>query len=64
MSDFLFALPGFFTGMGSAIDIGSTLMEYNASLSPNEADYIALCCDWNAVGVAMSEAVQEGADVQ
>lgn len=64
MSDFLFALPSFLTGMGGAIDIGSTLTEYNVSLTPEEADYIALCSDWNAVGSAMYKATQETANVQ
>ncbi len=50
MNDSLFAVPGFLTGMGSAIDIGSTLTEYNVSRTPEEADYFALCSDWEAVG--------------
>ncbi len=62
--DSLFAMPGFLTAMGSAIDIGSTLTEYNVSRTPEEADYFALCSDWDAVGIAIRKAGQEAVDAR
>lgn len=59
MTDFLFATPGFITGMGMAIDLGCTMTrEYNSSRTPQEADRIALYNDWKTVGDDMREAMR------
>ena len=53
MSDFtcvLFARPSFIEGVARLIDIGSTINEYNTSVSPAAADLNALAADWNQVG--------------
>ncbi len=48
-SDFLFAQPSPWEGMGRLLDFGDYLTEYNRSLSPELADEIALAMDWRAV---------------
>ena len=59
MSDFLFAMPGFLAGMGSAIDIGGTMMMFNESPSPEEADALALANDWAVVNGDVRKAVEK-----
>ncbi|MBW2149837.1 MAG: hypothetical protein JRG73_08950 [Deltaproteobacteria bacterium] len=49
-SDFLFATPSFIGGMASVLDIGATLVMYNESRTPEEADYRAIESDWGVVG--------------
>lgn len=46
---FLYADPSFTEGMARILDFGDTLTEYNRSLSPEQADAIAVTADWNAV---------------
>lgn len=58
MTDFLFAAPNFISGFGSALDLGGTMMMFNDSSSPNEADALALANDWAAVNNGVREAVQ------
>jgi hypothetical protein len=48
-SDFLFARPSFIGGMASVVDLAATLNIFNASLSENMADSIALNQDWKAI---------------
>ena len=50
MTDFLFAIPSFLSGMGEAIDLGGTMINFNSSDSHEEADFIALYNDWAMVG--------------
>ena len=52
MSDtsFLFANPSFLEGIARVIDLGSTLDEYNRSLTPEQADYFAIRSDWELIG--------------
>ena len=47
---FLFAQPGFMQGVASALDIGGTLIQYNVSNTPQEADTRALASDWAITG--------------
>ena len=49
----LYARPSFIEGMARALDMGGTLNEYNASLSGEEADAIAIWSDWVAIGQDM-----------
>ena len=58
MTDFLFAQPNFLAGMGSAIDIGGTLVSYNISESPADADKLALANDWMVAGNSIRNAAQ------
>ena len=46
----LFATPSFITGVAKAIDLGATFDEYNADVTPEEADFYSLLSDWCAVG--------------
>lgn len=50
MSDFLFARPSFWEGLGRLIDFGGTLTEFNNALSGPQADRYAIAQDWQAVG--------------
>ena len=45
MTDFLFAMPSFISGMGRAIDLGGTMTQYNFSETPEEADTRAIFSD-------------------
>lgn len=58
MTDYLFAMPGFLSGMGKAIDLGATMNQYNFSETPEKADARAIANDWNAVGNDMREAIR------
>ena len=56
---FLFADPNFITGMATAIDIGGTLVVYNQSRTPEEADYRATVSDWAAVAGDIKASVEK-----
>lgn len=60
---FLFSNPTLLSEVGRVMDLGSTLNEYNSSVTPELADFFAISSDWNAVGSdiqsAMAEHVQE-----
>ena len=47
---FLFANPSFAEGAARIFDLGNTLNEYNRSLTPEQADFIALAMDYQAIG--------------
>jgi hypothetical protein len=59
----LFARPSFIDGVARLFDLGDTLTEYNQSLSPQQADEIALRADREAVAedfrVAFGRAVRQ-----
>lgn len=57
--DFLFARPSFLSGFARAIDLGSTLTEFNHSVTPEQADAIAMRADWEAVGQDLREATRQ-----
>jgi hypothetical protein len=50
VTDFLFARPSFFEGMGRIIDFGGTMTSFNRSSTPEEADSRAMYEDWRVVG--------------
>jgi hypothetical protein len=58
LTGFLFAEPSLVEGIARIIDIGGTLQEYNSSLSPNQADALALASDWCVIGADMKQAMQ------
>ena len=63
----LYARPSFLEGMGRLLDFGNHLNEYNSSLSPEQADALALYADWTQIGddlrlVLEEEASTIGAD--
>ena len=60
MGDFsyiLFAQPSFLGGAASVLDFGDTLAEYNRSLTPEQADRIALRADARQVAADFYAAV-------
>lgn len=59
---FLYARPSFMEGLARIFDFGNTLSEYNQSLTPKQADFLALRSDWLAIAGDLRNAVQE-ADV-
>ena len=59
MSDFLFAIPTFISGMGSVLDLGGTMTIFNESSNPEEADILALANDWSMVGQDLRYAMMQ-----
>ena len=52
MNDFstiLFARPSAMEGSGRLLDFANTLTEYNASMTADQADHIAILADWKAL---------------
>lgn len=49
-SDLLFARPSFLEGVARVLDLGSTLNEYNCSMTPEQADQLALRSDLQRIG--------------
>ncbi len=56
-SDFLYARPSFLEGLARIVDLGGTMNEYNASLTGQDADAIAIWMDWAAIGQDMRDAI-------
>jgi len=56
MSDSLFlcARPSFVEGVGRILDFGGALDQYNGSITPAQADYLALRGDWRLVGLDLA----------
>jgi hypothetical protein len=49
-TSFLFAKPSFIEGFARIIDLGTTLDEYNESITPEQADFLAIRNDWEVIG--------------
>jgi hypothetical protein len=60
-SDFLFAQPGFASGVASVIDLWGELSAYNMSTTTAEADENAIAADWFVVGQDIYDALQQHA---
>lgn len=56
LSDYLFAMPSFWSGMGRALDLGGQFDEYNWSEDPLESDANAIFSDFRAVGMDLMQA--------
>ena len=65
MSDSLFlcARPSFVEGASRILDFGGTLNEYNRSLTPEQADYLALRADWRLIGMDLARAIDSEQEV-
>lgn len=50
LTGFLYARPSLIEGISRLIDFGNTLQVYNSSLSPEQADFLALSSDWYVIG--------------
>jgi hypothetical protein len=61
-SDFLFAEPSAVEGAARIFDFGNSLTEYNYSLTPEQADRIAIAMDWRAVGHDLWRAIAKFRD--
>ncbi len=59
---FIYAIPSFWSGWASIIDMGDTLTEYNQSITTAQADYLALKSDWYVIGDDIIDAYQETVD--
>lgn len=58
---FLYARPSFREGVARVLDMGDTLTEYNYSLTPQQADRLALRSDWMVVGEDLRHAMIQAA---
>ena len=58
-SYFLFAKPSFLGGVATLMDFGNTLLVYNESVTPEQADYFAVKSDWVAVGNDLRRAIKK-----
>ena len=56
-TDLLFARPSLLEGAARTLDMGSTFSQYNALPSPEQADFVALRSDWEAVGADLRQAM-------
>jgi hypothetical protein len=54
---FLFARPSLIEGMSRVLDIAGRTNEYNYSLTPEQADRLALYRDWQLIGQDMLNAM-------
>ena len=59
---FLYARSSFLEGLARIFDFGGTLNEYNQSLTPQQADFLALRADWLTIAGDLRNAIAE-ADV-
>ena len=51
LTDYLFAMPTFWSGFGRALDIGAQFDEFNWCEDPAESDANAIYSDFRAVGM-------------
>ncbi len=51
LTDYFFAMPSFWSGVGRTIDMGGQFDEYNWTGDPHEDDATAIFCDFRAVGM-------------
>ncbi len=58
-TSFLFATPSFLEGLARTLDLGATLDEYNSSITPEQADYLALKNDWQVIGNDFANAIEQ-----
>ena len=56
---FLYARPSFLEGLARIFDFGGTLNEYNESLTPKQADFLALRADWLTIAGDLRNAIEE-----
>jgi hypothetical protein len=59
---FLFAAPSFLQGFASALDLSGTLVEYNISTTPQNADIRAIASDWAITGKDIDTATENLAE--
>lgn len=57
-SDFLIGKPSFLSGMSRTLDLRGVFDDYNYSLTPEQADQIALFLDWYITSQDMQSALK------
>ena len=58
-SSFLYARPSFAEGLSRVLDFAGTVNEYNRSITPEQADYLAMFSDWQFIGMDIASALDE-----
>ena len=58
-SSFLYARPSFAEGLSRVLDFAGTINEYNRSITPEQADYLAMFGDWQFIGMDIASALDE-----
>ncbi|MBI3941217.1 MAG: hypothetical protein HY315_10315 [Acidobacteria bacterium] len=58
-TDFLFTEPSFSTGVARVIDFWGLITEYNRSLTPEQADALAIYLDWRMTGQDLRDAINQ-----
>jgi hypothetical protein len=58
----LFAIPSFWGGVASVLDLGATLKEYNQNRTDEEADSESIRSDWYAVGDDLRQSLASHAE--
>jgi hypothetical protein len=56
LTDYLFAMPSFWSGVGRVLDLGGQFDELNWSEDPDESDENAIFSDFRAVGIDIQSA--------
>jgi hypothetical protein len=59
LTDYLFAMPSFWSGVGRALDLGGQFDEFNWSDDPEESDANAIFSDFRAVGMDLMTACSQ-----
>lgn len=54
----LFTESNFWEGVARSLDVGGVMTEFNGSLTPQQADRLAVQSDWAAVGADLWTALQ------
>ena len=54
----LMALPSWWEGVGSLVDLAGSYHRYNVSRTPEEADQKAFRSDWEAIALDLHSAVK------
>lgn len=59
LTDYAFAMPSFWSGVGRVLDLGGQFDEYNWSEDPEECDANAIFSDFRAVGMDLMAACSQ-----
>lgn len=59
LSSILYATPSIWEGLGRILDFGDTMTDYNYSLTPQQADRIAIRADWRAIGEDVATVINQ-----
>lgn len=54
---YLYARPSLIEGVGRIMDFGNSLNVYNETITPEQADFLAMLADWRVVGSDIQSAL-------